>query len=79
MRVLTDKWLLEPIDKEKAKEQWNNLMKNRTLIRKLKRQYPTKQYQAKLEVYKLFFQENKEITKIIVQYLKGLLTEKREA
>jgi len=73
---MTSKWLLEPIDKEKAKLQWNALMKRRTVIRKLKRKYPTPQYQAKLEVYRQFFQDNKEITKIVVQFLKGLLIEK---
>jgi hypothetical protein len=73
---MTQKWLLLPIDKELAKEQWNKLMKRRTTLRRLKRKYPTPQYQAKLEVYKDFFQDNREIPKIIVQYLKGKLVEK---
>jgi len=74
---MTSKWMLEPIDKEKAKQQWNELMKRRTTIRKLNRQYPSGKYTAKLEVYKLFFQINKELCKIIVQYLKGQNEEKK--
>ena len=74
---MTHNWLLEPIDKEKAKEQWNELMQKRTKIRQLVKQgYHTPQYQAKLEVYKDFFEDYKEIPKIIVQYLKGMLVEK---
>ena len=68
--------MLEPIDKKLAKEQWNELMKKRTQIRKLvKKGYTTPQYQAKLEVYKDFFQDYSEIPKIIVKYLKGELKE----
>ena len=72
---MTSEWMLEPVDKELAKKQWNILMKRRTTLRKLKQKYPTSQYQAKLEIYKLFFQDNKEITKIVVQYLKGRISE----
>jgi len=73
---MTQKWLLEPIDRDKAKEQWNRLMKKRTQIRKLVKQgFRTPEYQAKLEVYKDFFQDYPEVTKIVVQYLKGMLKE----
>jgi len=74
---MTSKWLLEPIDREKAKKQWNKLMKKRTQIRKLVKQgYSSPQYLAKLEVYKDFFSDYSEVTKIVVQYLKGFLEEK---
>jgi len=76
---MTSKKLLEPIDREKARQQWNCLMKRRTMIRRLSQKYPTPQYHAKLEVYKDFFHDNLEITKIVVQYLKGLIVEKEEA
>ena len=73
---MTSKKLLESIDKELAKKQWNELRRKRTQIRKLVKQgYRTPQYHAKLEVYKDFFQDYREITKIVVQYLKGKLTE----
>ena len=74
---MTDKKSLEPIDRELAKQQWNTLMKKRTQIRKLVRKgYTTPQYLAKLEVYKDFFKDYREIRKIVIQYLKGLLVEK---
>ena len=73
---MTSKWMLEPIDKEKAKQQWNTLLKRRTKVRRLYKEYPTPQYKAKLEIFRDFLQDNKEVTKIVVQYLKGLLVEK---
>jgi hypothetical protein len=67
---MTDKWLMEPINREKAKAEWNKLRNHRTKIRQLNRKYPTAIYTAKLEIYRDLFHDSPELSKIIVQYLK---------